>query len=133
MAWSKASTNIVKIKTFPSEEAFLFYYPEMKKLDILLLDIEMNGMNGVELAKKIRRENSLVQIIFITEFSHFVYEGYEVSALQSSCVVGMMNLRQMRTESIMRCGMSRHSTIGMMIEYMINKFIQKYTFQLALC
>ena len=71
----------VQIVTFPSAEAFLFTYEEDKNWDILLLDIEMGAMNGVELAKKIRQENQAVQIIFITGFPDFVGEGYEVAAL----------------------------------------------------
>ena len=66
---------------FPSAESFLFDYAEQKNYDFLLLDIEMPSMNGVELAQKIRQENNAVQIIFITGYSDFMAEGYEVSAL----------------------------------------------------
>lgn len=38
-------------------------------------------MNGVELAKRIRKENDAVQIIFITGYTDYIAEGYEVSAL----------------------------------------------------
>lgn len=41
----------------------------------------MGGMNGVELAKKIRQRNGTVQLVFITGFPDFIAEGYEVSAL----------------------------------------------------
>ena len=41
----------------------------------------MGGINGVELAKKIRQENNALQIIFITGFPDFMEEGFEVSAL----------------------------------------------------
>lgn len=41
----------------------------------------MNGMDGVTMAKKIRRENQTVQIIFITGYSDYISEGYEVAAL----------------------------------------------------
>ncbi|MEG1304103.1 MAG: hypothetical protein RSD19_00810, partial [Oscillospiraceae bacterium] len=37
-----------------SAEAFLFDYAEHKDYDILLLDIEMEQIDGVELAKEIR-------------------------------------------------------------------------------
>ena len=71
----------INIEPFPSAEAFLFIYAEDKAWDILLLDIEMGDMNGVELAKAIRRENEMVQMVFITGFPDFISEGYEVSAL----------------------------------------------------
>jgi len=71
----------VDIHTFPSAESFLFDYAEQKDYDILLLDIEMSSMNGVELAKRIRKENDAVQIIFITGYTDYIAEGYEVFAL----------------------------------------------------
>ena len=41
----------------------------------------MNAMDGVTLAKKIRAQNEAVQIVFITGYSDYIAEGYEVSAL----------------------------------------------------
>lgn len=79
--WSRKSCNTVNIRTFPSAEAFLFDYAENKRYDILLLDIEMNGMDGVSLAKKVRKNNESIQIVFITGYSDYISEGYEVSAL----------------------------------------------------
>lgn len=79
--WAAAKNHIVTIHTFPSAEAFLFHYAEDKNYDILLLDIEMGEMNGVELAKQIRKSKNPVQIIFVTGFPDFMAEGYDVSAL----------------------------------------------------
>ena len=79
--WANESATTVQISTFESAESFLFIYGENKSFDILLLDIEMGKMNGVELAKHIRRENEAILIIFITGFPDFISEGYEVSAL----------------------------------------------------
>ena len=70
-----------QISAFSSAEAFLFQYEEEKDFDILLLDIEMDGMNGVTLAKALRRENERVQIIFITGYSDYIADGYDVAAL----------------------------------------------------
>lgn len=43
--------------------------------------IEIGTTDGVTPAKRIRKENELVQIVFITGFPDFMAEGYEVSAL----------------------------------------------------
>ena len=77
--WAKGRTAI--IKTFPSAEAFLFNYAEEKDFDILLLDIEMGKMDGVTMAKAIRQDNESVQIVFITGYSEYIADGYDVSAL----------------------------------------------------
>lgn len=71
----------IEIHTFPSAEAFLFQYEEERGWDILLLDVEMGRMDGVTLAKELRRDNETVQIIFITGYSDYIADGYEVEAL----------------------------------------------------
>ena len=76
-----AGERSVQIKGFPSAEAFLFQYEEEKDFDILLLDIEMAEMDGVSLARRIRRENTAVQIVFITGYSDYIADGYDVEAL----------------------------------------------------
>lgn len=48
--------------------------------DIIFLDIEMNGMNGIETAKQIRDINDTAVIIFVTGFTDYVFNGYEVRA-----------------------------------------------------
>ena len=79
--WAKDREVAVTAVPFPSAEAFLFAYSEDKDFDILLLDIEMGAINGVELAKTVRADNDAVQMVFITGFPDFIAEGYEVSAL----------------------------------------------------
>lgn len=80
-SWAETAGAQAKLEVFPSAEAFLFSYSENKNYDILLLDIEMESMDGVSLAREIRKGNEAVQIIFITGYSDYILEGYEVSAL----------------------------------------------------
>lgn len=80
-AWAMQERIPVSVRTFPSAEAFLFHYSEDKDYDILLLDVEMGKLNGIDLAKQIRVQNNRVQIVFITGYPDFIAEGYEVSAL----------------------------------------------------
>ncbi|MBD5152759.1 MAG: response regulator transcription factor [Oscillibacter sp.] len=79
--WAERTGTEVELEIFPSAEAFLFRYEEKKDFDILLLDIEMTGMDGVELARTVRRDNEAVQIVFVTGYDSYIAEGYEVSAL----------------------------------------------------
>lgn len=79
--WAKERRILVQTEKFPSAESFLFHYAEDKSYDILLLDIEMGAMDGVTMAKQIRQENETVQIVFITGYSDYIAEGYEVAAL----------------------------------------------------
>lgn len=79
--WAEQYHVEFQLELFPSAEAFWFRYAEDKHWDILLLDIEMGKMDGVELAKQIRKDNDSVQIVFVTGFPDYVAEGYDVSAL----------------------------------------------------
>lgn len=79
--WAKPRGALLHTDTFPSAEAFLFHYEERKDYDLLLLDIEMDRMDGVTLARTVRRDNESVQIIFITGYSDYIAEGYDVAAL----------------------------------------------------
>ncbi len=49
--------------------------------DILLMDIQMQDLDGMAAAKKVRRFDREVVIVFITNMSAFAIEGYSVDAL----------------------------------------------------
>ncbi len=80
-SWAAQRDCTLQAEQFTSAEEFLFHYAEHKDYDILLLDIEMPGMDGVTMARRIRKENETVQIVFITGYSEYISEGYEVAAL----------------------------------------------------
>lgn len=79
--WAKALNNKVHIITYPSAEAFLFSYEEGLNFDVLLLDIEMKEISGMDLAKILRNLKDDISIIFITGMKDYVFEGYHVEAL----------------------------------------------------
>lgn len=79
--WAAQSGASISIQEYPSAETLLFAYTDCPP-DILLLDIEMPGLSGVELAKRLRQDgNKLLQIVFITAYSDYIAEGYDVAAL----------------------------------------------------
>lgn len=80
-AWSTQADYTCDVSMFASAESFLFAYEDNRSYDILLLDVEMQNITGIELAKRIRGDNSSAEIIFITSHFEFIGEGYEVDAL----------------------------------------------------
>ncbi len=79
--WKERQNDQLQIEYFESAESFLFQYEEDKRWQLLILDIEMGKMNGVELAKKVREHNKEVQILFVTGYMDYISDGYEVEAL----------------------------------------------------
>lgn len=54
---------------------------EKGQYDLILMDIEMERMNGIEAAKKVRQIDADVIIMFITQTPHYAMQGFEVDAL----------------------------------------------------
>ena len=79
--WAEAAGCSVRLDEFPSAESFLFEYDRNKDYDILLLDVEMRDISGIELAKRVRAQRGRAEIVFITSHFEFIAEGYEVDAL----------------------------------------------------
>lgn len=79
--WSAKQKNKVQITLFSSAESFQFAWTEDRTFDVLLLDIQMNRLNGMDLARKIRTCDQQLSIIFITGYSDYMDQGYEVAAL----------------------------------------------------
>ncbi len=51
------------------------------EIDLLFLDVEMKGANGMETAEKIRTFNNDLIIVFVTGYSDYVFDGYRVGAM----------------------------------------------------
>ncbi|MFR2766050.1 MAG: LytR/AlgR family response regulator transcription factor [Clostridium sp.] len=51
-----------------------------KNIDILFLDIQMDGIDGMETARKMRSQNYKGYLIFITVLKEMVFQSFEVQA-----------------------------------------------------
>jgi len=76
----KTSEEIINVKTYTKAEQILFEIDEGNEADLLFLDIELPGISGLELASAIRKTNSFVPIVFISNYAKFLQKGYEVNA-----------------------------------------------------
>lgn len=79
-SWGDKKRLACSIESFYSAEEFLFKYEAGNPFDLLILDIQMKDINGMELAKKVRAMDRNVKIIFLTGIKDYVFEGYEVGA-----------------------------------------------------
>lgn len=68
------------IKTFSAPTSL--QQEELSTCDMLFLDIDMGAINGIDLARQMRKNNPETVLIFVTNFSEYAPEGYEVDAFR---------------------------------------------------
>ena len=70
-----------QIYEFSSGEGLLGWMEKHTgEVDLVFLDIEMGGMNGMETAKALRAQSDTLQLVFVTGYTDFVFDGYSVGA-----------------------------------------------------
>jgi DNA-binding LytR/AlgR family response regulator len=80
--WANKNNTDMKLDFYHSAEEMLFESNQSYPFDMIVLDIQMGKMNGIELAKKIREIDKNIVIAFISGIADYVYEGYEVQAIR---------------------------------------------------
>jgi len=55
-------------------------YAKEKRIDIAFLDIEMGGMNGIQLAKSLKDIYNKTNVIFTTGYSHYAVDAFAIHA-----------------------------------------------------
>lgn len=68
------------VRTYESGEKLL--EQDLDQIDVLFLDVDMPGKNGMETAKEIRKTNKEMLIVFLTAYSEFVFESFKVDAFR---------------------------------------------------
>lgn len=53
----------------------------MKDYDLVLMDIDMPNLNGIETAKALRKVDQSATLIFVTNMAQYAISGYEVNAI----------------------------------------------------
>ena len=71
----------IHVQHFCHASAFLFAWEE-ESYDMIFLDIQMPGINGMETARKIRETDGSVKLVFTTGITDYLQEGYEVDAIR---------------------------------------------------
>lgn len=77
--WERENGVGCQIRVFSDGDEILRYGGA--GFDLILMDIEMKLVNGMDAAEQIRQRDSLVQIVFITANPQYAIRGYAVRAL----------------------------------------------------
>lgn len=72
-------------KQYPDAEISFFQSGEElllvdESIDILFLDIQMSGIDGMETARELRKKDKKVILIFVTAVEEYVFQAFDVGA-----------------------------------------------------
>ena len=76
--YAQEQQELFSIRTFSDPAVFLQNSPSA--FDLIFLDIDLPTMTGMELARQIRRQDSLVTLIFVTNLEKYAVSGCSVGA-----------------------------------------------------
>ncbi len=100
----------INVKEYEAPLAFLEDFEE--RYDVVFLDVEMPGADGVEVARALRSRRSRVALIFITNMEQYAMQGYEVQAVDYLLKpVQYASFRQRFARALDRIGQSRPDQI----------------------
>lgn len=80
--WAMQRRIRVEIKKFPSGEEVLFDLEDAGDFAAVFMDIELSGMDGVETALKIREQNRLVSIVFVSQYEQYFKQMFQIYPCQ---------------------------------------------------
>lgn len=77
--WSKQNDISLSIRHYFNDKDFLG--KEYAQDELFFIDIELGAANGMNIARHLRKDGFSGNIIFLTAFSEYVFDGYHVQAL----------------------------------------------------
>lgn len=77
--FGKQQKCLIQTDVYHASMDFLEEYHS--QYDVIFLDIEMPGEDGLEVAHEIRKKDTAVGIIFVTNIAQYAIHGYEVNAI----------------------------------------------------
>ena len=77
--WDAPAARSIVTELFEDSDALLSAHSQ-KPFDIILLDIVMPLLNGIDAAKELREKDKTVKIIFLTTTTEFAIDSYAVKA-----------------------------------------------------
>lgn len=105
---SEHKENTFKVNYYSDASSFLVDYH--MQYDLLLFDIEMDGINGISAAKKVREIDADVMIVFVTNIAKYAVESYNIRAYDYILKPINYHLFCMKFKSI--CNTLEHTSRG---------------------
>lgn len=96
---------------------------EPYKFDVMILDIEMKELTGLDVAKIVRETDKAVIIAFLTSHQEFAIDGYEVSAFRYMLKSQSESMFKRQLESIYEEYHQSHITFPVQVNGVLNLMI----------
>lgn len=77
--YAKQNSAMLQLSEYENGETFL-EQTRLEALDVVFLDIFMDGLNGIDVAYKIREKTSQCHIVFVSTSADFAVKSYELRA-----------------------------------------------------
>ncbi len=81
-SWALRSGRNVKIKVFNEAELFLASMETDGMYDLIFLDIDKDGVNGLEVARQVREADYVATIIFTSRYEEYYKEAFSAHPFQ---------------------------------------------------
>ncbi len=98
------------IDDYSSGEELLSKYKE-NHYHVVFLDIELPGINGIEVARKLRENNNNLIIVFVTSYNQFMRDSFEVQPYQYLEKPILFEATKKVCQSIIKTLSNNHSSI----------------------
>lgn len=81
-SWAKSNAVPINTVSYNSSVVFLAQAETRFDYDVLVFDVSMPDIDGIELARRVRQAHPFVPIIFVSDYMQFSPLGYEVNAVR---------------------------------------------------
>ncbi len=71
-----------EIEAYNSGEKFVELGASINRYHVIFLDINMDDLNGMMVARKVREISKNIYIVFVTAFANYMADGYKVDAVR---------------------------------------------------